>query len=263
MEATQKLVKKSKGMVLEMPEYFTHEELQNEFGKNRNRLRNEEAAGLATDLSKVMQTENDTFDRFMKDPNKNGQHDWRNNQPLKGVMLVDSLDDINEEEASNSLLEDVFLSRGQNHTENRSRMDNYFSRDLINISRISIKTASLHNTTSLQHKSMDQKTLDVSSTSKYARLPNGMIINNDVSELKRQNDMLAKINAYVANNKEKNGEIHMPFGMIDSKSMAEFYSDLFSYAPTILKDAVHKGDEFERFKLTLKFAFSILHNLTF
>ena len=103
----------------------------------------------------------------------------------------------------------------------------------------------------------------MTSTSKYARLPNGMIINNDVSELKRQNDMLAKINAYVANNKEKNGEIHMPFGMIDSKSMAEFYSDLFSYAPTILKDAVHKGDEFERFKLTLKFAFSILHNLTF
>jgi hypothetical protein len=75
--------------------------------------------------------------------------------------------------------------------------------------------------------------------------------------------MLAKINAYVANNKEKNGEIHMPFGMIDSKSMAEFYSDLFSYAPCILKDALHKGDEFERFKLTLKFAFSILHNLTF
>lgn len=51
--------------------------------------------------------------------------------------------------------------------------------------------------------------------------------------------------------------------MIDSKSMAEFYSDLFSYAPCILKDAVSKGDEFERFKLTVKFAFSILHNLTF
>jgi hypothetical protein len=90
-----------------------------------------------------------------------------------------------------------------------------------------------------------------------------MIINNDVSELKRQNNMLAKINAYVANNKAKNGEIHMPFGMIDSKSMAEFYSDLFSYAPCILKDAIHQGDVFERFKLTLKFAFSILHNFTF
>jgi len=61
----------------------------------------------------------------------------------------------------------------------------------------------------------------------------------------------------------RNGEVSMPFGMIDSKSMAEFFSDLFTYAPCILKDAAHKGDEFERFKLTLKFAFSILHNLTF
>ena len=75
--------------------------------------------------------------------------------------------------------------------------------------------------------------------------------------------MLAKINAYVAKGKAKNGELQMPYGMIDSKSMAEFYSDLFSYAPCILKDAVSKGDEFERFKLTVKFAFSILHNLTF
>lgn len=75
--------------------------------------------------------------------------------------------------------------------------------------------------------------------------------------------MLAKVNLQIAKNKSKNGEVSMPFGMIDSKSMAEFYSDLFSYAPCILKDAAHKGDEFERFKLTLKFAFSILHNLTF
>jgi hypothetical protein len=75
--------------------------------------------------------------------------------------------------------------------------------------------------------------------------------------------MLAKINLYIAKGRAKNNEVSMHFGMIDSKSMAEFYSDLFSYAPCILKDAGHKGDEFERFKLTLKFAFSILHNLTF
>ncbi len=31
----------------------------------------------------------------------------------------------------------------------------------------------------------------------------------------------------------------MPFGMIDSKSMAEFYNDLFTYAPVILSDALH------------------------
>jgi hypothetical protein len=51
--------------------------------------------------------------------------------------------------------------------------------------------------------------------------------------------MMAKVNAYVANNKAKNGEVHMPFGMIDSKSMAEFYTDLFTYSPSILKDAIH------------------------
>lgn len=66
-----------------------------------------------------------------------------------------------------------------------------------------------------------------------------MIINTDKNEMKRQNDMLAKINAYVANNKSKKGEVHMPFGMIDSKSMAEFYTDIFTYAPTILKDALY------------------------
>ena len=100
-------------------------------------------------------------------------------------------------------------------------------------------------------------------TGKYSRLPNGMIINNDLDELKRQNNMLAKINLQIAKNKSKNKEVSMPFGMLDSKSMAEFFSELFSYGPCILKDAAHKGDEFERFKLTLKFAFSILHNLTF
>lgn len=46
--------------------------------------------------------------------------------------------------------------------------------------------------------------------------------------------MLAKINAIVAKNKAKNNEVSMPFGMLDSKSMAEFYADLFSYAPCIL-----------------------------
>lgn len=90
-----------------------------------------------------------------------------------------------------------------------------------------------------------------------------MIINNDIESLKKNNDMLAKVNMTIAKNKAKDGKVKLPFEMFDSKSMAEFYSDLFSYAPCILKEAAHKGDEFERFKLTLKFAFSILHNLTF
>lgn len=75
--------------------------------------------------------------------------------------------------------------------------------------------------------------------------------------------MLGKINCQIAKNKAKRGEVSLPCGMIDSKSMAEFFSELFTYGPCILKDAAHMGDEFERFKMTLKFAFSILHNLTF
>lgn len=75
--------------------------------------------------------------------------------------------------------------------------------------------------------------------------------------------MLAKINATIAKNKAKNNEVSMPMGMLDSKSMSEFFSELLSYAPGLLRDAIHKGDEFERFKLTVKWAFSILHNLTF
>lgn len=90
-----------------------------------------------------------------------------------------------------------------------------------------------------------------------------MIINNDIESLKKNNDMLAKVNLQISKNKAVDGEVKLPFELIDSKSMEEFYCDLFSYAPCILKDAAHKGDEFERFKLTLKFAFSILHNLTF
>ena len=90
-----------------------------------------------------------------------------------------------------------------------------------------------------------------------------MIINHDIDQLKKQNDMLGKINCQIAKNKAKGGEVSMPCGMIDSKSMAEFFSELFTYGPCILKDAAHMGDEYERFKMTLKFAFSILHNLTF
>lgn len=86
-----------------------------------------------------------------------------------------------------------------------------------------------------------------------------MVEATDKDEMMRQNDMIAKANAKFA----KGGDaVAMPISMADSKSVAEFYSDLLSYSPAILNEAVHKGDSFERFKLTLKFAFSILHNLT-
>jgi len=53
----------------------------------------------------------------------------------------------------------------------------------------------------------------------------------------------------------------LPDELDDTQTMSEFFSEMLSYAPTILSSAVHKGDEFERFKLTLKFAFSIVHNV--
>jgi hypothetical protein len=36
METRQKMVKKSKNAMLEMPEYFTHDELMKEFGLIKN-----------------------------------------------------------------------------------------------------------------------------------------------------------------------------------------------------------------------------------
>ena len=41
--------------------------------------------------------------------------------------------------------------------------------------------------------------------------------------------------------------------------LGEYYSKLFAYAPTILTEAVKTANKFERFKLTIKFAFSIMH----
>ena len=37
---------------------------------------------------------------------------------------------------------------------------------------------------------------------------------------------------------------------------------MMTFGPSILREAAHKGDPFQRFKLVVKFAFSILHNLT-
>ena len=41
--------------------------------------------------------------------------------------------------------------------------------------------------------------------------------------------------------------------------MSEYFAELFSYAPAILSDAMKNGEPYERFKLAIKFAFSILH----
>ena len=73
--------------------------------------------------------------------------------------------------------------------------------------------------------------------------------------------MMAKTHADFV---KKHGEdIEVPMEMLDTRAMSEFYAELLSYGPSILKDAVQYGDVFERFKLTLKFAFSILYLETF
>lgn len=45
----------------------------------------------------------------------------------------------------------------------------------------------------------------------------------------------------------------------DNRAVAEYYAELFSYAPAILTEAMKTGDQYERFKLSIKFGFSILH----
>ena len=41
----------------------------------------------------------------------------------------------------------------------------------------------------------------------------------------------------------------------------EYYSKLFAYGPTILTEAIKNPNKYERFKITIKFAFSIMHSL--
>mmetsp|Transcript_32429 Transcript_32429/g.49616 ORF Transcript_32429/g.49616 Transcript_32429/m.49616 type:complete len:112 (-) Transcript_32429:737-1072(-) len=48
----------------------------------------------------------------------------------------------------------------------------------------------------------------------------------------------------------------------DSLALFEYYSELFLYAPAILSEAVRQGNSFERFKLCIKFAFSLIHCMT-
>lgn len=92
MMAAQKHVKNTKGMVLEMPELFTYEELVREFAKGtKSRLQQE--------------TEFNTIDL-----SKSGAGAIEMGRSMKKLeAFVDSLEDIAEEEG-NVLLEDAFLS---------------------------------------------------------------------------------------------------------------------------------------------------------
>lgn len=50
--------------------------------------------------------------------------------------------------------------------------------------------------------------------------------------------MMAKMNAEFAK-KTGGEEIDLPMEMMDTRAMSEFFAELLSYAPSILKDAVH------------------------
>ena len=50
--------------------------------------------------------------------------------------------------------------------------------------------------------------------------------------------------------------------MVDPRGISEFYSELLAYSSAILGKAVNNGDTYERFKLSIKFAFSIMHALS-
>lgn len=90
----------------------------------------------------------------------------------------------------------------------------------------------------------------------YKRMVNGMGINSDANEIKKQNQMVAKTGAMLAMG-NKNHDLFDDNQ--DNRSMSEYYSELFSYTPAILSEAIRNGNSYERFKLCIKFAFSIIH----
>lgn len=91
----------------------------------------------------------------------------------------------------------------------------------------------------------------------YQRLNNGMGVNEDVDEMRKQNKMIAKTGAMLALGNADNQVDDEQ----DNRAMSEYYAELFSYAPAILSEAIRNGDQYERFKLAIKFAFSVIHNM--
>ena len=90
----------------------------------------------------------------------------------------------------------------------------------------------------------------------YQRLDNGMVINENTDEAKKQNAAIIKAGAKIAMGKDSS---NLYEDMQDSRSISEYYAELFSYAPAILSEAIRNGNTYERFKLSIKFAFSIIH----
>lgn len=98
--------------------------------------------------------------------------------------------------------------------------------------------------------------MDLMNDPGYKRLNNGMGVNENMDEIQKQNEVIAKAGARLALGGKNSLE-----DMQDNRAMSEYYADLFCYAPAILNDAMKNGNPYERFKLSIKFAFSVLHSM--
>ena len=66
-----------------------------------------------------------------------------------------------------------------------------------------------------------------------------MIYVNDTDALRKQNNLIAKTNAKIAKKTDTVDNVQAPMEMVDAKSMAEFFAELLSYAPSLLQEAVN------------------------
>ena len=80
-----------------------------------------------------------------------------------------------------------------------------------------------------------------------------MVINENRKDAQAQNKKAAAQAALQALGKSGAQDL------ADNRAMSEYYAELFSYAPAILSEAMKNGEPYERFKLAIKFAFSIIH----
>lgn len=85
-------------------------------------------------------------------------------------------------------------------------------------------------------------------------MDNGMAINDDLDQIRQQNEAIAQGQASLALGKNQ-----VPQNLQDTRALSEYYAELFAYTPQILHTAVMEGDTYERFKIVIQYAFSILH----
>lgn len=71
----------------------------------------------------------------------------------------------------------------------------------------------------------------------YQRLNNGMGVNENLNDMKKQNQKIAKTGAMLALGTGNQNE-----DLIDNRSLSEYYAELFSYAPAILNEANKNGN---------------------